>query len=208
MPDRLTIERRHPPGSCKTCGHPPGDHYDGRGHCDAAGGCECVAFVQEGAAVEKKPAKPKKPRAPKEAGEAPMNGWTGVDLDGVLAYWDEAHFPDIGPPIAPMVERVQGWLAEGKDVRIFTARVARTADETYEPYHLNAEEFRRDQEHRIQAWCQQHLGRVLPVTAIKDFQMVELWDDRCVQMETNTGRPMVEVLAGLTLEVLREPTTP
>ena len=51
-------------------------------------------------------------------------GWIGVDLDGTLAEYagwvSEEH---IGHPVPMMLERVKAWLAEGKDVRIFTARV-------------------------------------------------------------------------------------
>jgi hypothetical protein len=54
-------------------------------------------------------------------------GWIGVDLDGTLAYYDpEADFdPEkVGPPVPKMVARVKRWLAEGKTVKILTARVA------------------------------------------------------------------------------------
>ncbi len=52
-------------------------------------------------------------------------GWYGVDLDGTLAHYDGWMGPtEIGPPISKMVHRVRRWLAEGRDVRIFTARVA------------------------------------------------------------------------------------
>lgn len=34
------------------------------------------------------------------------------------------------------------------------------------------------------------LGRVLIITNEKDYGMIELWDDRCVQVEINTGRRM------------------
>ena len=33
-----------------------------------------------------------------------------------------------------------------------------------------------------------HFGVVLPVTNVKDWHMLELWDDRAVQVEPNTGR--------------------
>ena len=54
-------------------------------------------------------------------------GWIGVDLDGTLAehYWPAKGDYDptrIGDPIPMMVERVRGWLAEGREVRVFTAR--------------------------------------------------------------------------------------
>lgn len=107
-------------------------------------------------------------------------GWIGVDLDGTLAEYDEWRGVEhIGKPIAPMVERVKRWLAEGKDVRIFTARIA------YGP--LN-EQIDHEAVAAIRAWCLRHIGRVLPITNRKDMHMIELWDDRCVQVETNTGR--------------------
>jgi len=59
-----------------------------------------------------------------------MSGWYGVDLDGSQAKsgdWQGAHY--IGAPIQPMVDRVKGWLADGREVRIMTARVHRLQDE-------------------------------------------------------------------------------
>ena len=122
-------------------------------------------------------------------------GWVGVDLDGVLAHWDEAVFPDIGRPIAPMVARVQEWLADGIDVRIFTARVAVVPALRNDEDVITADlEFAADQQLRVQRWCQEHLGQVLPVTAVKDFRMVRLYDDRCVQMITNKGVALADEL--------------
>lgn len=114
-------------------------------------------------------------------------GWIGVDLDGVLAHWDPTHFPDIGAPITPMVERVKAWIAEGKDVRIFTARVALVPGLRNEDGQECDLLFAADQLTRIHLWCEQHLGCTLPVTAVKDFTMAELYDDRCVEMITNQG---------------------
>ena len=97
-------------------------------------------------------------------------GWIGVDLDGTLAkysHWKGATV--IGAPIQPMRVRVLRWLAEGRDVRIFTAR----KEESYDA---------------IRRWCIRHLGRELPITNVKDFAMIELWDDRAVQVVPNTGR--------------------
>ncbi len=110
------------------------------------------------------------------------SGWIGVDLDGTLAVedrdWRTAEHT-IGDPLPLMVTRVKGWLAEGKDVRIFTARVGPGND-------VEA------QRTRINNWCWTHLEAELPVTATKDYGMFELWDDRCVQMQTNTGQTIVE----------------
>jgi hypothetical protein len=52
------------------------------------------------------------------------NGWVGVDIDGTLAEWHGWHDDGgIDKPVPAMVEHVKGWLGEGVDVRIFTARV-------------------------------------------------------------------------------------
>jgi len=115
-----------------------------------------------------------------------MSGWIGVDLDGTLAYYDQWRGSGhIGPPVAPMVRRVARWLQEGREVRIFTARAFR--DGTPE----------RDKDvdvamAAIKAWCILHLGVELEVTCVKDFSMIELWDDRAIQVIYNTGRPYRE----------------
>ena len=100
-----------------------------------------------------------------------MSGWIGVDLDGTLAHYDGWAGPEsIGAPVPKMVERVRRWLAEGREVRIFTARASVPA-----------------QIQPVKDWCRKHFGIELPVTNCKDFGMVELWDDRCVQVQPNTG---------------------
>ena len=110
------------------------------------------------------------------------DGWIGVDLDGTLAHYEGWNGGVIGEPIVPMVRRVQQWLAQGKDVRIFTARV-------YLPKYATPEARTVHQQQRvaIAAWCQLHLGQVLPITNQKDFSMIELWDDRAVQVVNNLG---------------------
>ena len=111
-----------------------------------------------------------------------MSGWIGVDLDGTLAIYDGWVAADhIGAPVPRMVQRVKAWLAEGRDVRIFTARVGHVP--MGEPGRLDPELIRAC----IEAWCVVHIGQALPVTAEKDLHMVELWDDRCVQVVPNTG---------------------
>lgn len=110
-----------------------------------------------------------------------MNGWIGVDLDGTLAHYDQFRGHEhIGEPIMPMVERVKKWLAEGRDVRIFTARVGGTDAEAHRATLY------------IDEWAIEHIGQALPVTCRKDFQMIELWDDRCVQVMPNTGKTVTE----------------
>lgn len=107
-------------------------------------------------------------------------GWIGVDLDGTLAHYegwvDVSH---IGEPISAMVQRVHTWVGEfnagrGPAVKIFTARVAGRDSALATQV--------------IREWCLENLGYMLPVTNIKDFGMIELWDDRAVTVELNTGK--------------------
>lgn len=105
--------------------------------------------------------------------------WVGCDLDGTLAQYD--HFKDvlhIGDPIQPMVDRVKGWLSLGVRVKIFTARVGEG------PEQRDIEAVRE----AIQDWCEEHIGVRLDVTNVKDYLMDELYDDRVVQVEPNTGK--------------------
>lgn len=105
-------------------------------------------------------------------------GWIGVDLDGTLAHYDKWVSPaHIGEPIPKMLNRVFDWNAAGIEVRIFTARVSEDADPETRQLALDA----------INDWCLRHFGRVFPVTYKKDFSMLELWDDRAVQVNKNTG---------------------
>lgn len=121
-----------------------------------------------------------------------MNGWIGVDLDGTLAFYDHWRGIDhIGDPIPAMITRIRTWLAEGKVVKIFTARVS-TADE---------EEKRAVIQH-IHAWLQRHGLPPLEVTNVKDFGMIELWDDRAMQVIPNSGIAVAEEVARLIVRCL------
>lgn len=123
------------------------------------------------------------------------NGWIGVDLDGTLAYYDGYRVPDhIGDPIPAMAERVKAWLAQGEDVRIFTARVdgglAAVAAGNPEGYKFaDVARIRA----RIQDWTEQHFGVRLPVTNRKDYSMKALWDDRAVRVLLNSGHNCCDV---------------
>lgn len=101
-------------------------------------------------------------------------GWIGVDLDGTLAQYDGWRgIHHIGQPVPAMLNRVRQWIAEGKyEVRIFTARVGEGPEQVS----------------FIQDWLESLGLPRLQVTATKDFEMIELWDDRCVAVESNTGR--------------------
>lgn len=123
-------------------------------------------------------------------------GWIGVDLDGTLAHYESWTGPaSIGKPIPAMVARVQQWHRDGKEVRIFTARAYPLGYVTY-PYNPDWKPINYEQLiaklaiEAIFAWQLEHLGFAVPITCVKDYHMYELWDDRAVQVERNTGRRM------------------
>jgi len=100
------------------------------------------------------------------------NGWIGVDLDGTLAHYDGWKGEDrIGDPIPIMMERVKTWLKEGIEVRIVTARAGV-----------------QEQIPFIKTWLKKHGIGEVGITNKKDFQMIQLWDDRAIQVITNTGK--------------------
>lgn len=100
-------------------------------------------------------------------------GWTGVDLDGTLAYYHGWKGPEhIGDPIDAMVLKVKRQLSAGKEVRIFTARA--------------------DDERSVRAikmWLKVRaaLPSSLKITNKKDFECEEIWDDRARQVIRNKG---------------------
>jgi hypothetical protein len=110
-----------------------------------------------------------------------LDGWIAVDLDGTLAHYEGGPLLPIGKPVPLMVERVKRWLLTGIEVRIFTARISDPDRRT-----------RAKVVEAIDAWCEAHIGQRLQVTNVKDFSMRELWDDRAVQVEPNTGRVVNE----------------
>lgn len=120
-----------------------------------------------------------------------MSGWIGVDLDGTLAEYGGWKGPEhIGAPVPAMVERVKAWLAEGREVRIFTARVD-GGTVALSMGNADGEQVRNVELVRgyIHAWCLEHIGTILPVTNVKDYGMIELWDDRAIRVRINTGEP-------------------
>jgi hypothetical protein len=125
------------------------------------------------------------------------NGWIGVDLDGTLAkYHGWVACTHIGEPIPAMVDRVKSWLSEGREVRIFTARVAPL---------LNAMSPRYQEawaaQVAIKQWCKIHIGDYLPVTCVKDLDCIEFWDDRAVTVEMNTGLKLSVTTRGTNDEI-------
>lgn len=114
--------------------------------------------------------------------------WIGVDLDGTLAEYDKWMGPEhIGEPIEKMKQRVESWINEGKNVKILTARVANAHGER------EAKECRK----HIRNWLVEVFGEIgeeIEITCEKDQDMDQLWDDRAISVEKNTGE----------LKILRE----
>lgn len=115
-------------------------------------------------------------RSPQDTeGDGGDEPWIGVDLDGTLALYDGWRgLKSIGKPIPRMVRRVEGWVERGLRVKVFTARAS-------VPGGAEA----------VRAWLEKHGLPGLEVTHEKDFGMIELWDDRAVQILPNTGKAVL-----------------
>lgn len=130
-------------------------------------------------------------------------GWYGFDLDGTLAKYDKWEgINHIGEQVKPMVDLIKKMHAEGRVVKILTARVAPKEKPEIKPNpylenHLTIEspddmpwavhaeawtarEF-------IQDWCYRVLGFVPDIVYQKDHLMLELYDDRVKQVVPNEG---------------------
>ena len=108
-------------------------------------------------------------------GEAEEDQWIGVDLDGTLCETETWQgFEHIGKPVPLMLKRVKIWLEMGYKVKIVPARAAEP-EQAIPP---------------IKAWLSKQGLPDLEVTNAKDMDMIELWDDRCVQVIPNTGKPV------------------
>lgn len=124
------------------------------------------------------------------------SGWIGVDFDGTLAHYEGWKGPEhVGAPIGPMVARVRAWLDAGQEVRIFTARIYPYVGVLQPDQPMPLRQGYRWQNAFLAAcaigdFCRQHLGRGLPITCVKDMDMIELWDDRAVHVRQNLGLPL------------------
>ena len=95
-----------------------------------------------------------------------------IILDATLAEyhgWDDGK---IGKAIPKMLERVKKWIADGQEVRIMTARASTKSPGDIKP---------------IEDWLEENAIGGLTITNEKDFEMILLYDDRCVQIIKNTG---------------------
>lgn len=115
------------------------------------------------------------------------DGVIAVDLDGTLAEYWPGHWKDavtIGRPIPAMKKRVEQWLADGKRVKIWTARVAESLGPRLDGYSVD------EIKEAIWRWLIENIDgweKIETVTAEKTWLDVELWDDRAVHVVLNTG---------------------
>src|SRR5690606_8648384 len=113
------------------------------------------------------------------------HGWLAVDFDGTLAEHTSWQGPEhTGAPVSRMVRLVKNWLADGREVRIFTARAYPLALQM--PRHYVGPNDILPMQHTIRGlecqqaidairqWCATHIGRVLPITCVKDYGMDEI----------------------------------
>ena len=106
--------------------------------------------------------------------------WIGVDFDKVLAHYEDGDIEKygkdyLGEPIPKMVNKVKEMLDEGEDVRIFSARAA---DANKDP--RLKEVFDR--------WMEKNLGKILPMTNIKDHNVKVWYDDKARRIKANKGK--------------------
>lgn len=112
-----------------------------------------------------------------------MKTWIGFDLDGTTAYDDGWQGPQhIGEPVPKIVQMIKDYLAQGKTVKIFTARVA-----VDDPDCSIAEKIRI-----IQDWTEEHIGVRLEVTCVKDPMMELLYDDKAVRVVLNAAARLLD----------------
>jgi ribonuclease J len=103
--------------------------------------------------------------------------WIGVDLDGTLAYYDGIWrgVEHIGEPIKPMIDFVKDLISQNKKIKIFTARAKNPKTIPY-----------------IHEWLDEQGLPRFDITNEKDFGMIMLYDDRCMQVVTNSGEIIEE----------------
>jgi hypothetical protein len=97
--------------------------------------------------------------------------WTGVDLDGTLAYYNRSYSSDvIGEPVPAMMAFVKKMIKHGKRVKIFTARIQ-------DPEQLSI----------IKNWLKENGLPELEITNVKDFYMHRIYDDRFKSFSSRWG---------------------
>lgn len=94
----------------------------------------------------------------------------GVDFDRTLAFYETGTYAPgkLGEPIAETVKTVKAWLANGFNVKVFTAR---------NPEEWNA----------ISNWTETYLDKRLEVTNVKSHKMAVFYDDKARMVVPNVG---------------------
>lgn len=136
---------------------------------------------------------------------AKQGGWVGVDLDGTMFTYDKwVGWNVFGEPIRPMIERIKAWGRAGVESRIVTARVSTPiafasggvplySDHRTSRCRVTGESFSDAMMVvAIQDHCFKHMSIMPRVQCFKDVNMIELWDDRAIQVIANTGRTLAE----------------
>lgn len=118
-------------------------------------------------------------------------GWIGFDWDGTLVRHErsEGFLRSKPVPIEPMMALFKRYIAEGKNVRIVSARACERAGQVL---------IRRELD---------YLGitQVIPITNQKDLDMIVLYDDSAKQVVRNEGVLLEDVL-GATRAKLEDAT--
>jgi len=106
-----------------------------------------------------------------EEKEYTKKGWIGIDLDGTLARSDTIlNLSSIGNPIPKMLNHLNQLIQDGNRIKIFTARAS-------DPEQILL----------VKKWLKENGLPELEITNIKDYGMILLYDDRAIQVITNTG---------------------
>jgi hypothetical protein len=117
-----------------------------------------------------------------------------VDLDGTIVTWSQwVKWNHFGKPILPMVDRIRNWLADGHEVWIFTARMYEPVPGSRHTCKTSGEMFTtHDMANAIGDLTEKVVGTRLPATCQKHWDFDEFWDDKAVQVLSNTGRTLAE----------------
>jgi hypothetical protein len=101
----------------------------------------------------------------------------GFDLDRTIAQYEgwrgELH---IGAPVPGMIERIKQYLAQGIEVRVFTARMSDPDPEA-----------RLAIARAIWDYTLEHVGQGLHATCQKDYACIRIYDDIARQVIPNAG---------------------
>ncbi len=109
-------------------------------------------------------------------GQKDSQSWIGVGLDGTLAYLEGPIDPQhIGLPVPDMLARVLDWIDHGHTVKVFTPRACEEEGVAL-----------------VEQWMRDHGLPEMEVTCEKDLHMLEVWDNRSIQIIPNTGKPVGE----------------